>query len=473
MAKWRWYNRGTIYPHRADIAQLGMSRFGRLNLTPITNDLYINVGAKLWWAWDDQEITKLGWAVLNQCRTKKQAKAHIKTLILLLHKAIKFADSFKAKDLSRLSNKKLSQQYSLIYKASLKTHGILNDDVDGFDVVFDEFLQSLVAKQIDKNSKIFWQVYKELANTKYQSYLLQLEYQAAKLVAAGVNKDLAAQQLYSSYWWMNLGWENMVPHTYEYFFKYVQKVKPTQARQLIKNYEAKLKNIQARRGLLIKKYNLPSNIKHRLNVLDDYAYLHDYRKEMQVKTNYACHRILVETARRLKYKASDLEWLFHNEVRSLLLGKKINRLLIKQRRQCVVSLIIRNKIHVYQGAVAKKIKQANLNLDRKTISSVTGLAVTKGCVRGRALVCQGGKEAIKKIRKGDILICPMTMPDYLPALKIAKGIVTEEGGLTSHAAIVARELKKVCIVGTKEATRVFKTGDQIEVNANKGIVRKI
>jgi len=58
-------------------------------------------------------------------------------------------------------------------------------------------------------------------------------------------------------------------------------------------------------------------------------------------------------------------------------------------------------------------------------------------------------------------------------MQIAKAIVTDEGGLSCHAAIVARELGVPCIVGTKIATKVFKDGDLVEVDADKGIVRKI
>lgn len=67
----------------------------------------------------------------------------------------------------------------------------------------------------------------------------------------------------------------------------------------------------------------------------------------------------------------------------------------------------------------------------------------------------------------------MTSPWYLPAMKKATAIVTDEGGITCHAAIVSRELKKPCIIGTKIATKVLKDGDLVEVDANKGIVRII
>ena len=65
----------------------------------------------------------------------------------------------------------------------------------------------------------------------------------------------------------------------------------------------------------------------------------------------------------------------------------------------------------------------------------------------------------------------MTIPDFLPAMKKAVAFVTDEGGILCHAAIVAREFKKPCIVGTKFATKILKDGDYVEVDANNGVVR--
>jgi len=65
----------------------------------------------------------------------------------------------------------------------------------------------------------------------------------------------------------------------------------------------------------------------------------------------------------------------------------------------------------------------------------------------------------------------MTVPDFLPAMKKAKAIVTDEGGLTCHAAIVSRELSIPCIIGTRIATKVLKDGDLVEVDSNEGKIR--
>ena len=62
----------------------------------------------------------------------------------------------------------------------------------------------------------------------------------------------------------------------------------------------------------------------------------------------------------------------------------------------------------------------------------------------------------------------MTRPEYLPAMKKAAGFITDEGGITCHAAIVAREMRKPCVIGTKNATKVIKDGDLVEVKASHG-----
>ena len=67
----------------------------------------------------------------------------------------------------------------------------------------------------------------------------------------------------------------------------------------------------------------------------------------------------------------------------------------------------------------------------------------------------------------------MTTPDMVPIMKKAAAFVTDEGGITCHAAIVSREMKKPCIIGTKIATKILHDGQLVEVDANRGIVKII
>ena len=79
--------------------------------------------------------------------------------------------------------------------------------------------------------------------------------------------------------------------------------------------------------------------------------------------------------------------------------------------------------------------------------------------------------AITKMKKGDILVAEFTAPELLEACKKAKAIVTDIGGLLSHAAIVSRELGIPCLVGTGNATKRLATGDRISIDFESGILR--
>lgn len=105
-------------------------------------------------------------------------------------------------------------------------------------------------------------------------------------------------------------------------------------------------------------------------------------------------------------------------------------------------------------------------------TTITGQAVFPGIKRGRVRVIRRIDQC-NKVRLGDILVSPMTTPNFLPAMQRAAAFVTDEGGLTCHAVIVAREMKKPCVIGTKVATEVLKDGDRVEVDAERGIVRKL
>ncbi len=96
----------------------------------------------------------------------------------------------------------------------------------------------------------------------------------------------------------------------------------------------------------------------------------------------------------------------------------------------------------------------------------------KGITSGPAKIILSHDD-FNKFSKGDILVTSMTRPEFVPLMKKAKAVITDEGGITCHAAIVSRELNIPCVIGTKNATRILKDGDMVEVDADKGIVKII
>jgi len=102
---------------------------------------------------------------------------------------------------------------------------------------------------------------------------------------------------------------------------------------------------------------------------------------------------------------------------------------------------------------------------------VKGLAAGKrGYGYGIAKVVLSPEEANEKMKEGDVLVTDMTNPDFVPFMKIASAIVTDKGGITSHAAIVSRELAIPCVVGTETATEVLKTGSEYTVDSRNGMI---
>jgi phosphoenolpyruvate synthase/pyruvate phosphate dikinase len=108
----------------------------------------------------------------------------------------------------------------------------------------------------------------------------------------------------------------------------------------------------------------------------------------------------------------------------------------------------------------------------KEATEIKGQVGNKGKVKGVVRIIRS-QDQFDLFKDGEILVTGMTRPEYVPLMRIAKAIITDEGGITCHAAIVSRELNKPCVIGTKFATQIFKDGDEVEVDADSGIVKII
>ena len=203
----------------------------------------------------------------------------------------------------------------------------------------------------------------------------------------------------------------------------------------------------------------------------------DQRKFYIFRANYYIDLFLKEFSSRSGVDFNDLHYYNYKEILLLIDNKKSvsqNEL----NKHCQYFLFLhskkRNSLEYFSGAEVKNFIQpyTEIAVD-KNLTQIKGLVVSRGkTVTARVKILYTSKEA-DKIKKGEVLVAPMTSPDYIIAIKKAGAIITDEGGITCHAAIVSRELGIPCIVGTKIATQVLKDGDLVEVDANHGWVRKI
>ncbi|MFB3888957.1 MAG: phosphoenolpyruvate synthase [Candidatus Bathyarchaeia archaeon] len=167
---------------------------------------------------------------------------------------------------------------------------------------------------------------------------------------------------------------------------------------------------------------------------------------------------LAELAQKIEAhykKAMDIEWAIDRD-----LPFPQNIFVVQARPETVWSAK-----PVETPKIEEKKPEEALKIVVKGIS-----AGRRGYGAGIAKVVLNSEDANREMQKGNVLVTDMTNPDFVPFMKIASAIVTDKGGVTSHAAIVSRELNIPCVVGTEVATQVMKTGKEYTVDSRNGII---
>lgn len=211
-----------------------------------------------------------------------------------------------------------------------------------------------------------------------------------------------------------------------------------------------------------------------VSMLQEYVYFRNYRTEKLYEGLFYIEPLWRSLARKYHLRSeNDLSYYFVHEVRELFdSGKKVSETILQLRKVGFAAVLHENKLQFLFGDEFKKRRLYHQKREQTEVSTLQGMSAQKGIVRGKVKVVLRVAEQ-QKVKKGDILVMTMTTPDYLSAMQRAAGFVTDEGGITCHAAIVAREMKKPCIIGTKVATKVLKDGDMVEVDAERGTIRKV
>jgi len=164
-------------------------------------------------------------------------------------------------------------------------------------------------------------------------------------------------------------------------------------------------------------------------------------------------KLAIKIEKHYKYP-QDIEWAIDKD-----LSFPQNVFILQSRPETVWSLKEEKKIEKKPEKVVS---------EKKVV--IRGLPASPGIAFGKVKIAFSPEEADKIMKKGDILVTVMTNPDWVPYMRLASAIVTDEGGMTCHAAIVSRELGIPCIVGTRTATKTLKQGQEYTVDAKTGVV---
>lgn len=177
-------------------------------------------------------------------------------------------------------------------------------------------------------------------------------------------------------------------------------------------------------------------------------------------------------AKKSGYSKEQILCTVREELREYFVSQKLPSVSELKKRYTGGTLLFDKLLYnIYVGKKSAQIKKLIESV--KDAKKIKGQIAHKGVVRGKVKIIFNPLKEGKNFAEGEILVTGMTRPEFLPIMHKAAAFVTDAGGILSHAAITAREMKKPCIIGTKIATKVFKDGDIVEVNANTGVVKLI
>ncbi len=193
---------------------------------------------------------------------------------------------------------------------------------------------------------------------------------------------------------------------------------------------------------------------------DARKYTEDVYKRTEVFFTALCHAI----AEQEHGQAELLQALTNEELENYLQkGELPDDNILRERHEASALLFADDALSILTGRDAEKIE----NETRIPADTLSGTTAYPGKVQG---ICRRVTSPSDFFEEGNILVTGMTSPDFLPLIAKAGAVITDAGGMLSHAAIVCRELKKPCIVGTGQATTVLHDGMMIEVDADTGRV---
>lgn len=342
------------------------------------------------------------------------------------------------------------------------------------DWLVQEIQKELSSKVDDPN--VLAKILNELISPSEMSIMQECDEAVLKVACSIKENDLSADDvsslvnsLYKKYGWISDEKFRLKYHDRAHFNSEIRNVLTSDAKVILNSFEEERKRLVQKKKLIIKKYSLTDNVVHLSVQASELPHIRNLRREaipeaaFHMRSFFQVVSDRLETTRIIDY--------FHWEIVDALKGNKVDMEKIDDRPSGFGLVFIAESLYVGDRAGAESVKKM-IDKPVEDTDEIRGTVACFGKVTGIARVLFSSDE-INRVEEGDILVTAMTTPDFVPAMKKCAAVVTDEGGISCHASIVAREMKKPCVIGTKVATQVFKDGDLIEVDAENGIVRKI
>ncbi len=431
------------------------------------------------WFWDIRELTRVRQIFLDK------AKNDLFFFLAIYHqwesdhkKNIKVYGEFQYTDFTKLEDKELYDTYEKMYQANAKqaASGYLADAFlsSGEKDWLSEFIADGIKKEYVEEAITI------LSAPTIPSYVNEEETALAKIKADIKDNYKSFEGFLKLINQDEKIIEKLEKHTRKYYWvenNYFPKVLTVEdfTKKMYEldevDHEKTLKENKKKKEKYLKELEDPY-LTRVIRMSELATHMQDYRKMAIVRFAHFMEVIFKEIAERLDLTLTDMQNVVEPELKDIFLNRNIDKKKLKLRGEKSFLYCTQTGGLVLEGKDYKKyVNESDFIRTFKDVKKINGVTACKGKVKGVVRIINNAKT--DEFKKGEILVTNNTTPEFVPMMKKAAAIVTEQGGITTHAAIISRELNIPCVIGTQIATKALKNGDKVEVDADKGIVKKI
>jgi phosphohistidine swiveling domain-containing protein len=383
-------------------------------------------------------------------------------------------------DLSDVPGEELYKRWQEWYKhwVSLMEYSGMGTVMEMEDPMLTKELEGVLAAKLGEGNEKIGDYFQVLTTANKRTVAGQEEIDLLRLrkkqIGGGLSDDAVSAHV-NKYSWIAFGYDG--PGWEEKNIRNRLEELPSDADsvdKLIAEKEGAEEALKEKQRKAEEALGLDEDEKHMFKVLRTLGFWKFERKFMNQQAHEMMEDLIKEIAKRNSLSVEQVKMITPDEIEEVLVHGNVSGDELNERiKECVV-LYKEEGFEVLSGdAVKGLVKEIKESIAVDTdVTELKGNTAYPGYAKGVVRQVDVPEE-MSKLQEGDILISASTSPHILPAMKRAGAIVTDSGGITCHAAIVAREIKVPTVIGTKMITKVCRDGDVVEVDAGKGIVRII
>ncbi|MCH7492709.1 hypothetical protein IID19_03940 [Patescibacteria group bacterium] len=431
------------------------------------------------WNMDDDQFNSLGQAVLwLTLADARHGTNHIKKLKEHALKGVDMVKGWDRIDMATLTQPQLASLYGAFARAVSFQMPTLFAPLVIERQLFRHTKLVLASKYSGQRlEKLFDTVITPVEPTPITQ--AEIDLYAARLKSRSPKQLLAAARSHlRRHSWIGMRFVDDKPRSVESYLEQLSSMKLSECRKQIRRYNLKFKRAKDSLSTILRKFS--SQERRFLRLVNEYSFLRHQRDLFRNTVYYYSHFLFHELSTRFNVPLQDLLTYTLEDLNKLLkTNQRLPQLEISSRRKHFVYFLNKGNSKLYSDSkTVATVRRFFTNLrttEQRTSSNIRGMGSFPGIAKGTVKIIRLTyvAEDLQAVKHGQVLVAESTKPEYVLAMRRAVAVVTNEGGLTCHAAIVAREFQIPTIVGTKIATKVFKDGDKVEVDATKGIVKKI